>query len=183
MSQETITPTNHGVIGAAGHTVAGAAGGAVKSGLKGIGYTALIFGAVGAAWATGGLSLLGGGLSATVFHGVLGGLGGALIGGALIGPFVGMFTGTYGAAKGGSEAAQRVREEKGAANMVKAQLQAMQFEALNNRGTTNIYAPTASNDNKYDTASTLTQAPSTIQQGQGAQFDGVLGGPQLAAAR
>lgn len=191
MQNETISPINHGVISGAGQTAAGALGGAVRTGTSTYLKTALASTVIGAGLfvvigLTGGVGALAAGGSA--FSGILGNaLGGSLVGGLLgglvIGPFAGSLGGIFGAAKGGSDAAQRVREEKGAANMMQAQLSAMQAQALANQASPiTISAPEAYNDNKYASASTLKLAPTTIQQGADAQLDGMVHGAALQRA-
>jgi hypothetical protein len=182
MQNETISPINHGVVSATGHTVAGAAGGAVKSGLQTIGYTALVCAGIGAVWATGGLGLFATGVGSTFLSGLLGAAAGGLAGGVVLGPLFSVFTGTYGAVKGGANAANRVREEKGASNAMQAQLETYRAQALASQmAPTTVYAPSATNDNKYSGASTMNLAPSTIQQGD-AQLQGMVNGMGLQRA-
>lgn len=190
MSNQTINPINHGIISGTGQTVAGAVGGGVKTGFKTWGTTTLYTGlAIGAAAAviafTGGAGALG--------FGTLGTLGNALtnfavwgalgtgFGAVVTGPFASVFGGIFGAAKGGAQAAERVREEKGAANMMQAQLSAYQAQALAAQASpTMVYAPSAANNTKYDTASTLKLAnDNAIQAGASVQHDGVVQGMQL----
>lgn len=182
MVNETTNPINHGVVGALGHTAGGAAIGGVKSGIKTLGYTILAGAAIGAIWMSGGFGLLPAAASGVLSNVLIG----AGIGGVVSLPFAGLFSafGTaFGAAKGGAQAYDRVRDEKGAANMVKAQLQGMQMQAMAERSApTTVYAPTAVNDNKYGSASTMNLADSNSIQAASAQLDGRAAGAQLQRA-
>lgn len=180
MSNQTINPINHGVVSAAGHTAGGAVVGGLKLGAKTILYTAGAFALFGGLWGAGLLGAVGiaGG---TMVNTMIGVVGGGVVG-TFLGSFVSPFTATVGAAKGGSQAYDRVREEKGAANMVKAQLQGMQMQAMAERSApTTVYAPTAVNDNKYGSASTMNLADSNIQAAS-VQLDGRAAGAQLQRA-
>lgn len=183
MSNETINPIPHSALG----TVSGTTLGAVGGGLKGVGK-ALLYGValgaiIGGAWGVGllGFAATAAGISGgTVGWTVLGVLGGGLLGGVL-GTAVAPATGIIGTVKGGSNAASRIRAEKGAANMVDAQLQAYQAQAYAAAAApTTVYAPTAANNN-YATASTMNQAGTKIQA-DSAQDLGTINGMQLQRA-
>jgi len=180
MSNENIAPINHGVVGTVGHTAAGAAMGGLKFGAKAIFYTAVAGAVIGGLWGVGlfgAVGLAGGTVATTIFSAIGGGLGGGLLG-----MFASPLVATIGAAKGGSQAASRVREEKGAHTMVSAQLEAYRAQAIAAQAApTTVYAPSASNDNKYGSASTMNLADSNIQAAS-AQNMGRVDGLQLARA-
>lgn len=190
MEENYAAPIRHSGLSAAGSTAAGAVGGGLKTGLKTYGTTVIATAVIGAVLgvliATGGFGLfaVGTGMLGTAFWGgigggLLGGLGGALV----IGPFAGMFGGLFGAAKGGSHAAHRVREETGAAQVLDAQVQAYQAQALAGQSAPmNIYAP--SNDNKYNfpaPGTPMNPALASIQA-DSVQNQGRLGAQQLQIA-
>lgn len=188
MQNETINPIRHSALGTVGGTAAGAAGGAVKTGAKTFLYTAigtaLVFGATAAVIAfTGGLGAAAIGTAGTLSNAVANFVGFGLLGGA-VGVPLGLFTGTIGggigAVTGGSRAASRIRDEKGAANVLDAQLSAYQTQALAAQQATTIYAPSAANHN-YAGASTKNQAPLSIQGGTGQDL-GTINGMQLQRA-
>ena len=190
MNQETINPIRHGAISTASGTALGAVGGGIKTGAKTWMYTALGFAALGAVVMSGGtmLGLLGvsaattGTVSTLLGQTLLGGTLGGLFGGLVAGPITGGLGGIVGTVKGGSNAASRIRDEKGAANMMDAQLQAYQAQAMAMQAQpTTIYAPSASNANRYETASTRNEAPLSIQGGTGQNL-GTINGKQLALA-
>lgn len=161
MSNETINPIHHSTLGAATSTAAGAVGGGLKGGVKTLLYTVAAGALIGAIWMSGGFGLL-----PAAASGVLGNIvGGSLLGG-LAGTFVGAFAaplgGLVGGLRGGSHAAARVRDEKGAANVLDAQLSAYQAQAQAMQQATTIYAPSAANNNSFP-ASTMNQAGSRIQ--------------------
>jgi hypothetical protein len=139
MSQENINPIRHGLFSTVGGVSGGAVGGGLKSGIKTILVVAGIGAAFGLIMATGGFGLIGAGAAAggathaivassTIWNGLWGALGGAL-GGTALGSFLAPFTGTIGLFRGASHASHRIREERGAANMVDAQLAAIQAQA------------------------------------------------------
>lgn len=178
MQNETINPVRHSTLGTVSGTTLGAVGGGLKSGAKTLGYLAI------------GGAVIGGLIGAGVFGAV--GVGGwaiaqtlaGVVGGGLVGGLAGLFAapiaGGIGAVTGGSRAATRIREEKGAANMLDAQLSAYQAQALASQQATTIYAPTAANNN-YPSASTMNQAGSQIQAAT-AQDLGTINGMQLQRA-
>ena len=180
MSNETINPIHHGAVSGVTQTAAGAAGGAAKAAAKGWGATMLGFVVVGAAI---GFVVATGGTGAVASWAVGGPILGALAGG-LIGWFPSQLVGgvgaLFGGLKGGSNAAGRVREERGAANMLDAQLSAYQAQAQAMQQATTIYAPSAANNNSFP-ASTMNQAGSHIQADT-AQNLGTINGLALQRA-
>lgn len=183
MTNETINPIHHSTLGGATSTAAGAVGGGLKAGVKTLLAVVAVGAVIGAVWATGGLGLLAGEAAAT-FSGILGdGILGALAGaagGGLVGIFAAPIAGLVGGISGGSRAATRVREEKGAANMLDAQLSAYQAQAQAMQQATTIYAPSAANNNSFP-ASTMNQAGSRIQADT-AQNLGTINGLALQRA-
>lgn len=179
MSNETINPIHHSTLGGAAHTATGAAGGAIKGAAKGWGATMLGFVVAGAAIGL----FLGTGGTAAVTWAVGGPILGA-IGGAIVGWFPSQLGGgigaLFGGLKGGVNAADRVRDERGAANMLDAQLSAYQAQAMAMQSATTIYAPSAANNNSFP-ASTMNQAGSRIQADT-AQNLGTINGLALQRA-
>lgn len=179
MSNETINPIHHSTLGAATGTVAGAVGGGLKTGVKTLLYTVAAGALIGAIWMSGGFGLL-----PAAASGVLGNIvGGSLLGGlagGLLGSFAAPIGGLVGGITGGNRAASRIRDEKGAANMLDAQLSAYQAQAQAMQSATTIYAPSAANNNSFP-ASTMNQAGSRIQADT-AQNLGTINGLQLQRA-
>lgn len=191
MQNDNINPIHHGAFSKATGTVAGAAGGALKSGasgyLKTTLVTGLVVGGIAATMAlTGGLGAVGFGAlgtlsNALVNFGIFGAIGTA-IGAFTTGIVGGGIASWIGAVKGGSNAATRIRNEQGAANMVDAQLSAYQAQAYAaSAAPTTVYAPSAANNN-YPTASTMNQAGTKVQADSAMDL-GIINGQQLAAAR
>lgn len=184
--QNEIAPIKHSGTGAALNTAAGAGVGAVKKGttwgLKWIGGFTAVGAVVGLAIATGGTSFL--------FSGFLWG--------PLIGAGVGLAAGTstswlpgglgalFGGIEGGAKSSHRVKMERGAANAMEAQLDAYKYNAMAaaaaGQAQTNVYAPSATSYAPVPQGSAMNAAPSQIQTG-GMQYDGLVNGQQLAAAR
>ena len=189
MSNENINPIHHSTLGGVTQTAAGAAGGALKSGLSG--YlkttlaTGLVVGAVAATIAlTGGLGALGWGAAGTLGNAAMNftvfGLVGGVVGAFTTGPVGGAIGSWFGGFHGGANAAERVRNEKGAANVLDAQVSAYQAQAVAAQQATTIYAPSAANNNSFP-ASTMNQAGSKIQA-DSAQNLGTINGMQLQRA-
>lgn len=182
MQNETINPIRHGVISGATQTTAGVATGAVKTGVKSwlgsMGTFIAIGAVVGFTIGTGGLGTIAtGAIAGPIIGGLVGGLVGIIPSGYIggLGALIGGFT-------GGKHAVERVSAERGAANMLDAQLQAYQAQAYAaSAAPTTVYAPTAANNN-YPTASTMNQAGTKIQA-DAAQDLGTINGQALAAAR
>jgi hypothetical protein len=177
-----VTPVNHGVL-SAGATTAYEAG---KSGLKGM-VAGLFSGtAIGASLgAVGALGLVFGSITTLAGLGAIGagvlaaGAAGAVIGTAamLLPPvriaLVGLGT-AIGLVKGASKGMERVSQERSAADMVNAQVQAYKAQTMaTGVPVTKFAAPYSANE-----------APSLIQAGNdNLQYDGRVAGAQLAAAR
>ncbi len=185
MQNDNINPIHHGAFSKATGTVTGAAGGAIGTAGKAVGSTLLFSTLAGAGIAvaiglTGGLAA-GGFLTTMLFNAVIGSLSGAVVG-MVASPVVGGIGAWVGAVKGGSNAATRIRNEQGAANMVDAQLSAYQAQAYAaSAAPTTVYAPSAANNN-YPTASTMNQAGTKVQADSAMDL-GTINGQQLAAAR
>lgn len=179
--QNQTVPVRHTMLSGVGSTTAGTVGGAVKGGVSGWLIATGICAVLGAALFTGGFGL---GLGSAMLWQGIGGA--ALVGGIgafTVGPFVGMLTGAFGGVKGGTQAAERVSREKGAATMLDAQVAAYQAQA--GAAQTNVYtAPLANNDNKYNfpaSGSAMNPAASSIQASS-AENLGVVDGQQLQRA-
>lgn len=178
MSNETINPIHHSTLGGATGTVAGAAGGMLKSGFKALAFTVGAGVLVGALWGAGvfaGVGIAGGTIINTLLGGALGGVLG--FGASYV---TAPIAGTIGAISGGTRAADRIRDEKGAANMLDAQLSAYQSQAQAMQTATTIYAPSAANNNSFP-ASTMNQAGTRIQADT-AQNLGTINGLALQRA-
>lgn len=182
--QQNAAPVNHGVLSSTGNVVGGTVVGGVKSGVKTYITTTLVCAALAAgitllSIATGGVSgfFALGTVSNVVGQTLLFGTLGGLVGAAVIAPFTSIFGGLFGAVKGGSDAADRVRNEKGAANVVQAQVAAYKAQAQ-------AEALGASNDNqRYNSfpaqGSPMNQAGSTVNA---MQADGRVDGMHLQRA-
>ena len=189
MNQElNARPINHSTISAAGATVAGAGAGAIKSSLYSVaawfvGLTA-VGALVGFAIATGGIGAAGiagfltsGGFLGTAIGGIVG-----LVGAAATWYVPAIAGGGYGAISGGSRAATRVDNERGAATVLQAQVDAFkaQAEAV-------ASAPKyAANDNKYNLppqGDAMNPASAKINTGaDNAQLQGALANAELQRA-
>lgn len=190
MANEDAAPVNHSGYSVAAGTVGGAAGGALKGGAKGFlggwGAMTLIGAGIGL---TLGLILTGvisfpaivASLGAISIGGFLKGalvtvltLGGGALAATTIGPVVGQFTGiggaAIGAAKGGAEASHTIRQERGQAAMLNAQLEMAKAQTI-------AQAPLAQQ------GSAMNAANPRIRVGADMQYDGSIAGPQLEAAR
>ena len=189
MDQELNTrPINHSTFSAAGATVAGAGAGAIKSSLFSIGAWFVGLAAVGAvvgfAIATGGFGApaLGTFLTSSGFIGTaIGGIVG-LAGAAATWYVPAIAGGGYGAITGGSRAATRVDNERGAATVLQAQVDAFKAQAEAATATPKY----ASNDNKYNLApqgDAMNQASTKINTGaDNAQLQGAVVNPELQRA-
>lgn len=197
MVEQYIAPVKHTTASAAANTAAGAAKGGFFGFLKGVGVIAAIGAGVGLVgsllltgivglpafagveltaamgnWAIVGLSTLGCGIAAAFAGGPVAGTIGALIGGV----------------SGGSKAIDKVHQETGRAHELQAQID--MIRAQNPMpAATNIYVPTATNDNVINTRYALPEQGSQYNpasakiQGTTVQYDGLAAGQQLAAMR
>lgn len=177
---EIIAPVNHGIIsGAATTTVeAGRSGlsGLVQGAGWGIGISSLL-----GATALGGFAaavvaapILGFGLPAIIGVGLIAGIGGALLGPVVGMPVIGGLAalGTaFGLVGGASRGVERVSQERGASEMLTAQVAALQAASLSAPGQAVGYPAQGSEMNP---------ATSKIC---GAQYQDRLASPELAAAR
>lgn len=134
MEQQNVAPVDHGLFSATGSVAAGAVGGGIKTGFKAFAWSVGICAMVGVLLATGVLPVAVGATElAGTFWPFLGKIAlGAGIGGA-VGIIPGVLTGgigsVIGAVTGAGHASNRVSQEKGAANVVKAQVAAYQAQA------------------------------------------------------
>jgi hypothetical protein len=180
MRNEVIAPINHGVLSTASTTAveAGKSGiyGLLKGALVGIGLTAGLLGAValgfGATLATAAtVAALGTGVAITA----------AAFGAPVVGSLIGISAGLgslAGGFKGASRGLERVGQERGAANMLSAQVDAYKAQ---NQPQTVVYAPSASNHQSFPAqGSPMNQAGSTVTN---AQYMDRVNGAELAAAR
>lgn len=192
MENDNITPIHHGALSSVGGTAAGAVGGGLKAGAKTVLAVAAIGALVGGLWGLGVLGAIGGAMGisgGTVISTIFGvGLGGVL-GGAL-GLFASPATATIGAVRGGNRAANRIRDEKGAATVLDAQLSAYQAQAYAaQQQPATIYAPSASNNTTISPGAgapvsqypTMNQASPRINA-DSAQNLGTINGLQLQRA-
>jgi hypothetical protein len=136
MEQQNVAPVDHGILSTTGTVAAGAVGGGLKSGIKAFAWTVGIFAVVGILAATGVLPVMvevGTAGAAGTFWPLIGkimlgaGVGGAI--GILPGIFTGTIGSTIGAVKGAGQASNRVSQEKGAAKVVDAQVEAYKAQA------------------------------------------------------
>lgn len=182
MEQQNAAPVNHGVLSSTGAVAIGTVGG----GFKAVAKTALwcigIGAVVGVLAATGILpiaSVASGSIAAT-FWGTVGkvvlgtAVGGGL--GALAATAIAPVAALFGAGKGAVHASHRVSAEKGAANVVQAQVAAYKAQAQ-------AEALSASNDNnRYNfppQGAPMNQAGTRISA---MQADGRVNGMQLQRA-
>ncbi len=168
MANDNIAPINHSAGSAFSSTAAGVTGGAIKGGVKwGLVWTGLL----AAAGIASGIAL--GGIAAAPI--LLGLVGGGVVG-FLTSPAAGVIGSAFGALGGGSRAAHRVREERGAAHMLDAQVEAYKAQVM---------APQpAAYANKYampEQGSAMNPAASTIQA-DSLQSMGRVDAPQLQRA-
>jgi hypothetical protein len=189
-NNEYVAPVNHGTTSAIATTTYEAG----KSGLKGLVkslFAGTVVGGVVAGSIAGALTLFGGmaGVTGIAAAGALAvatvgsiatfGVIGALVGtAAMFIPPVGMTLiglGTaIGLVKGVDKGMERVSQERGAAAMVNAQVDAYKAQAVMNG------VPSG----KFQAAANMNTAPSLVQTGNdNMQYDGRLAGAELAAAR
>ena len=200
MQNETIMPVRHGLISGTAVTTAEAAkggfGGFLKGGLIGIGGSLIggpIIGAVGLGLVglvggaiiglIPGIALVGAALTGATYLGVTGAVLGGVAGivGVVPGAIYGSgFGGLFGLFQGASKGVNKVGQERGAATMVNAELEAYKAQAMAAQQATTIYAPSAANHN-YAGASTKNMAPLNIQGGTGQDL-GTINGMQLQRA-
>ena len=202
--EEPIVPYNHSTVGAVATRAGGTAGGAVKGGFETVGKVilglavagALIFvlGHFGVFEAISGVVEAAGKAAATALASnpqavtavanfnplpLIGGI--ALWGGvgALVGVLISPLTGLFGTVKGGfdgyEKADTRISQERGAAQVMNAEIQALQAQAMM------AQAAQPRPGDRYANASTLLQADHSALQA--AQLDGRMSGLQLEAAR
>ena len=177
-----VTPVNHGVLSATTTTAyeatKGGAKGLVKSLFSGtiIGAAIGVISAIGYGLAFGSLTTLAGvGAIASSAVGI-GALGAVVGTAAMFIPPVGMaligLGSLIGLVKGTSKGLERVSQERGAAAMVNAQIEAYKAQTM----ATGV--PTS----RFE--SHMNEAPSRIQAGNdNLQYNGRLAGAELAAAR
>ena len=134
-----VAPVNHGVLSATGNVAVGTVGGAVSSALKvalwciGIGVVVGVLAATGVlpiAAAVGGAG--GGGVASAFWGTMLKVVAGTVVGGglgAVLAAVLSPFAATFGAGKGAINASHRVSQEKGAANVLQAQVSTYQAQA------------------------------------------------------
>ncbi len=181
-----VAPVDHGILSSTGAVAGGAAVGFLKNGLTTLAWCVGIGIVVGALAATGVLpmaSLFGGGELAAGFLPLIGKiLVGSAVGG-LAGTAVGMVGGTItsavGAVTGAGRALDQVKAEKGAANVVQAQVAAYRAQAQ-----AQAYAAANDNSNKYNFpvhGSAMNPAMASIQA-DSAQNDGPINGRNLQIA-
>jgi hypothetical protein len=166
MSNEeyNVAPIDHGVLSATGSIAAGTVGGGVKKGLL---WGALWIGAATLGVAAIAAVTFGLGAAPLLIGGLLGGVMGTATSG-----FAGVIGSTIGAITGGTRAFNEVKQEKGAANLMQAQIDVMKAQ--------NMQA--ASNDNKYSfppQGSPMNMAGSTVNA---MQADGRVSGQERQRA-
>jgi hypothetical protein len=178
MEQQNIAPVDHGVLSATGSVVGGTVGGALSS----VGKTALytiggfmLFGLLVGTGAVGGALALFGTGAGSVLSTVGYTLGFGAIGAAASVVFAPL-AGLIGGSKGAEHAIGRVSAEKGASNVVQAQLEAYRAQAQ-------AETLAASNDNnRYNfppQGSALNPAGAVVNS---MQADGRVNGMQLQRA-
>lgn len=169
---EYIAPVDHGVLSATGSVVGGTAVGAVKNGVKTYLYTALTCALIGGVFAVA-APLAAGSALASAFSSFVGwGLVSGLVGAVVVAPFTSVLGGLFGGAKGGIESAERVRAEKGAANMLEAQVQVARSQA-----------PYIANDNRnYGLPAQGTNFNQAGSMVSGIQPEGRMSGVELQRA-
>lgn len=188
MRNEVIAPINHGVLSTASTTAVEAGKSGLAGLLKGAGLGFLGSIAVGAL-VVGGVGLAAGLLMApvlgatTILSGLTLGAGIGSVVGLVAAPFGGIQLGAglgtlIGGFKGASRGLERVGQERGAANMLSAQVDAYKAQ---NQPQTVVYAPSASNHQSFPAqGSPMNQAGSTVTN---AQYMDRVNGAELAAAR
>ena len=200
MANDYVAPIHHSTASAVSATTAGVAGGAVKGGLKWWAVVAAVGAGVGllAGLAlTGVITIPAGAIVSAISWGGLGKaaiiaattIGGGVAMATTLGPVAAALGATVGGAKGGMAASRSVKQELGAAKVLDAQVNAYkaQAQAASQESTTNIYAPSASNDNKFNLpvhGDAMNMAsPMGLQAGSNSmQYDGRVSGQQRAQA-
>ncbi|MFZ4126110.1 MAG: hypothetical protein ACOYJ2_08620 [Rickettsiales bacterium] len=194
--EEPIVPYNHSTVGAVATRAGGTAGGAVKGGISTVAWTigglaiagavlGLTGGLVG--WETlgGAIANLFGSEAGVALSGKAMAVIGSVIGvgfiGAVIGTIISPLTGLFGTVKGGfdgyEKADTRISQERGAAQMMNAEISALQSQAMIMQASQAQQRP----GDRYAGASTMLQADHSALQA--AQYDGRMNGLQLEAAR
>jgi hypothetical protein len=120
MENIDVAPINHNALTATSSVALGAAGGAAKTGIT---WGAVTFGLLTVSGII--LGALSGGLLPAIGLGLVGGFGGLLVG-----PFVGAIASAFGGFSGAVKSANRVTQEKGAANVIQAQVAAYQAQGM-----------------------------------------------------
>jgi hypothetical protein len=178
MQNDEATPVNHSLLSGFGATASSAVGHGLKSGVKSAVYW---IAGVAAVAATIGVIIGSGGIASALLWGIgMGTVG--VVAGAYTSPFAGVLGGMFGFGKGAVEGSHRVNQERGAAEAMNAQLSAYQSMALGQG--TNIYAPTANAEAKYNfpvQGSAMNPAMSRISA-ESAQSHGQLDGLNLQRA-
>ncbi len=192
--EEPIVPYNHSTVGAVMTRAGGTAGGAVKGGISTVAWTIggvaiagaicgliTVFGAWPAVFSVMGLGGEAGAASIGILGKIVAGLGLGALAGAVVGAIASPVTGFFGTIKGGFDgydrADTRISQERGAAQMMNAELQALQSQAMIMQAS----QPQARAGDRYAGASTMLQADHSALQA--AQYDGRMNGLQLEAAR
>jgi hypothetical protein len=180
MQDETIMPVRHGVLSGTATTAAEAGKGGLSGLFKAGGITFL---------AGAGLTVIGttalaltSTFSIPAVLGVIAVAGLGTIATVWATGFAGTIGGVVGGVNGASRGAHRVSQERGAATVLDAQVAAAQAQAVSAQ--TNVYAHSASNDNKYNfpaQGSAMNQAATTFQK-DGASFEGRAADQQLQRA-
>lgn len=180
---EMVVPVNHDVMSSVGTTVMSSGKSGLSGLLKGAVGTFLI-GTLLTVAATVGVAFLStatlGGVLAVGATAVVGGLltWGATTVGATLGSAIGLVG-------GGLDGIRRVSHEKGASQVLQAQVAAYQAAAASQTAQTNIYtSPMATNDNKFNfpaQGSAMNPASASIQAAS-AEAQGVVNGQQLQRA-
>lgn len=176
MSNDYVAPINHGTGSAVAQTASGAAGGGVKGAITGwlgsMGAFVAIGALIGFGFATAGASTF---LTGPVMGTLAGALGGGIVG-WLPSQFVGGVSGLFGAFKGGTRAAERVGQERGAAAELSAQIEMARAQSPAMGPQTVIVAPSASAEFPRGTAYNETQ-PGRVGS---IQHMGMAVAPQMA---
>ena len=199
MVEQYTAPIQHSGASATAHTAAGAAVGAAKKGATWWGVTTAVgagigllvgltfigaFGPIGA----GALTVANLGLTAAGIAKGIAVVGATIGGGALfattLGPVFGAIGAAIGGVKGGEKAHDRVRDERGAALTMQAQID--MIRAQNPVGpATNIYVPTANNytmaPNSFPEQGTKMNPAMPVIQGNSVQYDGLAMNQQRVA--
>jgi hypothetical protein len=197
MGQRETLPINHSTGSHVVHAAGGAAGGGIKGaimgGLTGLVVGALALGAVGFAAA---MFLTGTWTIAPIVTGAMefvfsgpGLLTAALTGlGAVVGGQMGLFGGgalggVVGGVSGATHGHEQVQRDRAAAQMVNAEVGAMQAQAAAMQAQAQITAQGQRAGDRYASASTMIQTQGTQLDAATAASQGMVGAPQLATAR